>query len=184
MLNSVSRNDSIREESQPVTPKRETDRELSDLERESVEYFVSFAQMMGFPKSIGQIYGLLFMSFEPIPVDVVIEKLGISKGSASQGLNLLRDLGAVKVLHRDGDRRGFFQADFDVTRIVRHFLDEKLLPRLTNGEDRLARMQSIAKATGLENPVQEVAEARLQSLQKWQNRGRRLLPLIRKFFRL
>lgn len=185
MLKPSSSKSASREASNPVVAGGgRQDSTATDLELESVDYFVSFAQMMGFPKSIGQIYGLLFMSFEPIPMDEVIEKLSISKGSVSQGLSLLRDLGAVKVTNVEGDRRDFFYADFDVSRIVKHFLDEKLSPRLSHAEDRLEWMRKLASELPEESAFREVAESRLQALQKWQNRGKRLLPLFRRFFSL
>ncbi|MEM6279416.1 MAG: hypothetical protein AAF733_08065, partial [Verrucomicrobiota bacterium] len=62
------------------------------IEEEIIDYFVSFVQMLGLPKSVGQIYGTLFASPEPLVMDDIVERLGISKGSASQGLSLLRSL--------------------------------------------------------------------------------------------
>lgn len=185
MLKSSSSKSASREASNPVVARdKRQEATATELELESVDYFVSFAQMMGFPKSIGQIYGLLFMSFDPIPMDEVIEKLSISKGSASQGLSLLRDLGAVKVTNVEGDRRDFYYADFDVSRIVKHFIDEALIPRIENAGSRLEWMKKMAAELPQENGSRKVAQSRLQSLGKWQNRGKRLLPLVRQFFRL
>ena len=95
----------------------------------SVEYFVSFVQVFGLPKSIGQIYGLLFVSTVALSMDEVVEHLGISKGSASQGLALLKSLGAVSSKVIAGDRREHFQADLNVSRIVTHFFENRLQPR-------------------------------------------------------
>lgn len=185
MLKSSSSKSASREASNPVVARdKRQEATATELELESVDYFVSFAQMMGFPKSIGQIYGLLFMSFDPIPMDEVIEKLSISKGSASQGLSLLRDLGAVKVTNVEGDRRDFYYADFDVSRIITHFLDEKLQPRLDHAEDRLEKMLSLSIVDEVVGANRELATARIKALQKWQNRGNRLLPFVRRFFRL
>ena len=183
VIKSTSNKGAVSPRNPSIAAKREVSPAPTELELESVDYFVSFAQVMGFPKSIGQIYGLLFMSFEPIPMDVVVSKLGISKGSASQGLNLLRDLRAVKSLRVAGDRREFFEADFDLTRIVQHFLDEKLGPRLSNAEDRLDRMMAKAATLSDDGRSRSIAEGRLQALNKWQNRGNRFFPLIRKFFK-
>lgn len=153
------------------------------LESEAAEYFSSFAQMLGYPKSIGQIYGLLFASFEPMTMGDVIEHLEISKGSASQGLNLLKELGAVRVLKVEGDRRDFYEADFDLTRIVHHFLEEKLLPRLENADERIGRMQEIVDGFELGSAVRENARGRVDALFKWQRRGRKILPFIGSLFR-
>jgi hypothetical protein len=54
-------------------------------------------QIFGVPKSVGQIYGLLYASPEPLSFSDIVVRLGISKGSASQGLRLLRSLGAINV---------------------------------------------------------------------------------------
>jgi hypothetical protein len=52
----------------------------ADFQTECATFFSEVVQVFGVPKSVGQIYGL-----------------DISKGSASQGLQLLRSLGAIKV---------------------------------------------------------------------------------------
>ena len=39
---------------------------LSDLEVESIEMFINFLRLLGWPKSVGEIYGLLFVSAGPL----------------------------------------------------------------------------------------------------------------------
>jgi hypothetical protein len=79
------------------------------FETECVAFFSDVVQVFGVPKSIGQIYGLLYASPTPLSFSDIVERLDISKGSASQGLQLLRSLGAVNIadLQRDaaGERR-------------------------------------------------------------------------------
>ena len=67
------------------------------FEAECVAFFSDVVQVFGVPKSVGQIYGLLFASTEALCFSDIVERLDISKGSASQGLQLLRSLGAVNV---------------------------------------------------------------------------------------
>jgi hypothetical protein len=62
-----------------------------------VELFADIVSALGIPKSIGQIYGLLYASATPLSFSDIIERLEISKGSVSQGLQLLRSLGAINV---------------------------------------------------------------------------------------
>ena len=69
----------------------------SELELEAIDYFVRFMSLLGMPRSVGEIYGLLYFSPDPLSMDVIAAKLGISIGSASQGLRTLRSLKAVKV---------------------------------------------------------------------------------------
>lgn len=155
---------------------------LSRLESESVDYFVSFAQIFGLPKSVGQIYGLLFVSVDALCMDEVTERLGISKGSASQGLALLRSLGAVGSHNVPGDRRERFETDLNVSRIATHFFENRLQPRLENGEARLQSMLRLAREEERSSGRAEVL-TRFLALQKWQSRGTRLLPLILRWLR-
>lgn len=74
-----------------------------DFEGECVELFAEVVQVFGVPRSVGQIYGLLFASPDPLSFSDIVARLEISKGSASQGLQLLRSLGAVRtVAAQDG----------------------------------------------------------------------------------
>lgn len=153
----------------------------TELEVESIDYFVSFAQILGLPKSIGQIYGLLFVSPDPLAMDDFVEKLEISKGSASQGLGTLKELGAILPVRMEGDRREHYRADFDVSRIVNHFFDDRLGPRLEHGEERLKRLVELAESDG--GNLSGESLLRLKALQKWQKRGRQAIPLVKRFLK-
>lgn len=160
-------------------------RENETLQEEAIDYFVSLVQLFGLPRSIGQIYGLLFVSVIPLSMDDIVTRLEISKGSASQGLSLLKSLGAVTSHSILDDRREHFEADLNVSRIVTHFFENRLQPRLENGEERLNSMLRLVRATGGPGKANESAAvlARLEALQKWQKRGRGILPLIMKWLR-
>ena len=155
--------------------------QLSRLEEESIDYFVSFVQILGLPKSIGQIYGLMFVTTEPLAMDDIIERLEISKGSASQGLATLKGLGAILPIQIEGDRREHFRADLEVSRIVNHFFEENLEPRLENGRERLKRMIKISKDQG--DSANDEPLNRLKALQKWQNRGKKAIPIVKRFLK-
>ena len=153
-----------------------------ELEREAIGYFVSFVQMFGLQKSIGQIYGLLFVSVDSLAMDDIVARLGISKGSVSQGLTALKGLGAVTSHSVPDDRREHFQADLNVSRIVTHFFEDRLQPLLEGGEGQVRSMLRLAREGGQDNELAEV-EVRLEALRKWQQRGRGILPLITKWLR-
>ena len=66
------------------------------IDERIISFFQDGAKILGLPKSVGEIYGLLFASPKPLTMLDLIDQLGISKGSASQGLRMLRALGAVR----------------------------------------------------------------------------------------
>src|SRR5437870_4857638 len=83
---------------------------LSALEADIIALFVQISRVLNQPRSLAEIYGLLFISSQPLAMDDLMARLGISKGSASQGLRFLRDNGAVKMVYVDGDRRVHYEA--------------------------------------------------------------------------
>src|SRR5215471_15145463 len=82
---------------------------LNPLEVEIIDLFVQVSRMLGQPRSLAEIYGLLFISARPLAMDDLIERLRLSKGSASQGLKFLRNLGAVKMVYVAADRRVHYE---------------------------------------------------------------------------
>ena len=88
------------------------------------------AQRLGYPRSLGEIYGLLYVSRSPLSMDQIIEELGMSLGSASQGLKTLRALKAVKTTPKTESRKDYFIAETNFRHIVGGFLREEITPEL------------------------------------------------------
>ena len=154
---------------------------LSALEVESIEYFISFTRLIGLPKSVGEVYGVLFVAAEPINSDDLMHRLGISKGGISQSLKLLRELGVVDRVYVAGDRRDHYRADFRVSQIVNAFVGEHLLPRLKNGEKRIERMRALAAE--LPSDEKRSTNKRLDRLKAWQDRGKRVLGIVHRYMK-
>ncbi len=66
-----------------------------------VAFFVDAAELLGVPKSVAAIYGIVFASPAALSFSEIEERLAISKGSVSQGLRVLRDVGAIKVANEE-----------------------------------------------------------------------------------
>ena len=73
-----------------------------------VSFFQDGVKMLGLPKSVGEIFGVLFASSKPLTMLDLVNRLGISKGSASQGLKMLRTLGAVREVDYNDDRKTYY----------------------------------------------------------------------------
>ena len=56
------------------------------FEAATVDFFVDAADLLGVPKSVAAIYGVVFASPVPLSFADIESHLGISKGSVSQGL--------------------------------------------------------------------------------------------------
>ncbi len=149
---------------------------LNAVETEVIEAFVQLSRVLGQPRSLGEIYGLLYISAKPLAMDDLIERLGLSKGSASQGLKFLRNAGAVRMVYVPGDRRTHYEAVAKLRELVSRFLRDQVEPHLDSGRARLDRI-----VTQLDEvPAADRAQvaARVKMLQSWGKNVRRVLPLV------
>lgn len=151
--------------------------QLTPFQHECIHLFVRAAQVLSVPRSVGEIYGLLYGSREPLAMDDIIAALNISKGSASQGLRWLRDIGAVRPSYVAGDRRDHFEAETELRKLAFGFLRESVDPHLQRGVEHLDR----AERTLEELPSGEdrkFAEGRLKKLRRWHRFGAQILPVF------
>ena len=155
---------------------------LSELEVEAIEMFINFLKLIGLPKSVGEIYGLLFVAPRPLAMDEIMARLGLSLGAASQGLKLLRSFGAVRVVYERGDRRDHFVADLELSRFATVFIKEELQPRVETARQRIERMED----SRAELPPEErrTTEERIERLKHWLDKGQKILPWLIRFMKL
>jgi DNA-binding transcriptional regulator GbsR (MarR family) len=151
---------------------------LDDWEVAVIDLFLNAANSFGLPKSYGQIYGLLFCRDQPLAMDEVMELLQISKGSASQGLRALRQLGAVSSVFAPGDRRERYMAESRLRKLVGGFLREQADPHLEKGTARLKQIESLV------NNIEDVGARkrgahRHEILSGWHRQMSRLLPWVK-----
>ncbi len=152
---------------------------MTPVEVEAVDLFVGLAQVVGLPKSIGQSYGLLYISTAPLSLDGIAERLDISKGSASQGLRFLRTTGAVRLCEADDSRCDHYEAETGLRALASGFLKEQIEPHLENGEDRLSRLKRLAASAPAASRAHVVQ--RVKQLENWHQRAAGLLPLLIRF---
>jgi DNA-binding transcriptional regulator GbsR (MarR family) len=152
---------------------------LSSLQQQVVDFFVDGVRVLGLPRSLGEIYGLLFISPDPLSLDDLVRILGISKGSASQGLRTLRTLGAVREASGNGDRRTYYEPAVELKRLVGGFIREQIRPHLDSGKSKLQLLAETADRT--EDPDErEFVTGRIDKIESWMKRGGQVLPMLQK----
>ena len=151
---------------------------LSPLEREILDFFVTLAQGLGFPRSLGEIYGLAYASETPISFADVCERLRMSKGSASQGIRMLTTLGALRPVYQPGDRRERFEPELSLKKLAGRFIADRIGPHLENGRARLNRIEDVLAA---EPASGETLRRRVGSLRSWHRKAALFQPLLSRF---
>ena len=150
---------------------------LSAWETSMIDVFVRAAGLIGLPRSIGEIYGLLFCTPKALSFDELVERLQISKGSVSQGLKVLRQIGAVKLHYVPGSRRDHYQPELSMKRLVRGFIKDQFEPHLLSGSQRLDNIDALIEDEG-DEASRAHARNRLGTLRSWQQRTRKLMPIV------
>ncbi len=165
-----------------------------EFERTLVAFFVNAADLLGIPRSVAAIYGICFASVEPLAFSEIRARLDVSAGSVSQGLRVLREVGALKVSDRrstystrssvfghERKRRDLYEPDLELRKLISHFIEHRLDRQLDSGRGAL---QSIICKVPRDVEATRILSARLHALQVWHDRTRAVLPLIRAFLKL
>jgi len=149
---------------------------LNDFQRENILLFVNASKVLSIPRSIGEIFGLLFSTERPLSLDQVVSLLNISKGSASQGLRWLRDIGAVRTVYMDGDRRDHYEAETELRSLILGFLRENVEPHVARGPSYVERISEAAERLPAE--TRPFATNRAKKLSRWLQFGSKTLPMF------
>jgi len=156
--------------------------ELDPLERQVVAVFVDGVRVLGLPRSIGEIYGLLFISRSPLSLDDLVKRLNISKGSASQGLRMLKSLGAVieaNGSNGETERRTYYEPAVELKRLVGGFIREQIRPHLESGKTKINQLA--ARVREVEDPEsRRFLDERVDRLGHWMRSGGKILPILQK----
>lgn len=153
-----------------------------NLEVESIDFFVRMMSILGLPRSVGEIYGLLYFNSKPLSMDLISSRLNISIGSASQGLKTLRALKAVRTTYIPGDRRDHYSAESEFRRLFSTFLKDEIMPHLESAEDRIRKMDDEIASLQVED--KDFFNIRIEKLKRLTKASKRLLPLLAKLLKL
>ena len=161
------RNSKISRVAQPLTP-----------EDSILNLCVKLCSILGLPKSIGLIYGAVFVSREPVEAGQICLKLKISRGSVSQGLKFLKELGAIRSEGLSGNRAEHFVTEDHLRKAVETFVTKKIGPAFDELGEEVARLE---KDPG--QPLPENLREKLETIRRWHGHGQLLLPLVSGFLK-
>lgn len=121
--------------------RRETS-ELSPMHWEIVDVCVRSAQILGAPRSIGEIFGLVFCSPRPVCFDDVVRILKLSNGTTSHGLRYLKRLGAVRSCYIARERKDFYVAETSLRKMISSLFSESVVAQLGGSAERLEHLRA------------------------------------------
>jgi len=156
------------------------------FEEELIAFFVHSALALGLPRSVGTLYGYLYGCEEPQPFEVIVERLQISGGSASQGLRFLESISAVHRVYLAGDRRSHYRAEISLRALISGLLENKIRPHLESSNERIELLHTKITKLTLDDPRMKSRRAilknRVEAIQTWLRKTQRYLRLTSRFY--
>lgn len=170
------------------SPGKETARHepiaVSKAKLEMIEACGRASQIIGLPRSTGQIYGLLYLSTRPICLIEIAETLQLSKASCSTGTRDLCAWNAIRQVWIHGDRKDHFEVEGDVLNLLKTIISRFIEPRFGSSQTRLERVAQALeedKETAEITPEEfKILTKRLEQLQRLRRKIASALPLAEK----
>ena len=79
----------------------------------------------GFSKGMGAIFGVMYLSPNPVSLDELVEQANITKGAVSTNVRQLERLGLVHKKVVLGERKDYYEAETDFWKVVKGILRER-----------------------------------------------------------
>ena len=99
--------------------------DLVQLKQDFITGLSSISGFWGFPKGMGAIFAVLYLSPGPLSLDELVSQTSLTKGAISTNVRGLTRLGLIHPVSQMGDRRDYYIAETDFYRAVRAILQER-----------------------------------------------------------
>ncbi len=142
-------------------------RSLTKIKEDFTQGLSQISRFWGFPKGMGAIFAVLYLSPTALSLDEIVQETGLTKGAVSTEIRGLARMGLVHRSTRLGDRKDYYEAEADFYASIRSILKER-----QNSEfDRAIRSVKETLAAMEENWVEDeewqFVYERVQALQNF-----------------
>ena len=98
---------------------------LTQLKQDFTEGLSQISRFWGFPKGMGAIFAVLYLSSTPLSLDEIVGATGLTKGAISTEVRTLARMGLVHRSSKLADRKDYYEAEDDFYKSIRSILKER-----------------------------------------------------------
>ncbi len=140
---------------------------ISQIKDNFVESLGQISRFWGFPRGMGCVFAVLYMSPDPLSLDDIVRRAGITKGAVSTDVRALARMGLVHRSSRLGDRKDYYVAETDFYKAVRAILGERQNAEFSRSLQAVRNtLTELKAARGVTDEAErEFLVARIQALQ-------------------
>lgn len=131
---------------------------------------------------MAQLYAILYMSSSPLSLNDMVDRLKISKASASVNMRALERYGVVKRVWVKGSRKDYYEAEADISKVIMDRIKSMAQSRLSEFDDMIkssyAALDSVTYSSGDGKEDIKVFKEKLDKLARLQRKAQSLFKLF------
>ncbi len=98
---------------------------LTKIKKDFTEGLSQISRFWGFPKGMGAIFAVLYLSPTALSLDEIVTETGLTKGAISTEIRALARMGLVHRSTKLGDRKDYYSAETDFYAAIKSILKER-----------------------------------------------------------
>jgi DNA-binding transcriptional regulator GbsR (MarR family) len=144
---------------------------LPQLKQDFTEGLSQISRFWGFPKGMGAIFAVLYLSPTPLSLDEIVTQTGLTKGAVSTEVRTLARMGLVHRSSKLADRKDYYEAESDFYKSIRSILKERQNSEFDSAVRSVAETLAKLDAGEVSGDKEEIKfiRQRVQALQEFFN---------------
>ena len=138
---------------------------IDTIKKDFTEGLSQISRFWGFPKGMGAIFGVLYLSPTPLTLDEIVGETGLTKGAISTEIRALARMGLVHRSSRLGDRKDYYEAETDFYAVVRSILQERQNSEFDRAVRSVRETLTLMEENWVENEEWNFVYERVKALQ-------------------
>lgn len=142
----------------------------------------TICKKFGLNNIMAQLYAILYLSAKSLSLDDMVERLKISKGSASVNIRALERYGVVKRVWVKGSRKDYYEAESDISKVIMDRIQAMAKARLSEVNSMISSsheaLGQVSSQNGAEEESVKVFKDRLEKLRGIYNQAQALFDLF------
>jgi len=140
---------------------------LINIKKDFTEGLSQISRFWGFPKGMGAIFAVLYLSPAALSLDEIVQETGLTKGAISTEIRALARMGLVHRSTKLGDRKDYYSAESDFYAAIRSILKERQNSEFDRAVRTVKNTLEKMDENWIDNEEWRFAYERVQALQNF-----------------
>ncbi len=142
---------------------------LAKIKEDFNQGLSQISRFWGFPKGMGAIFGVLYLSPTSLSLDDLVQETGLTKGAISTEIRSLARMGLVHRSTKLGDRKDYYEAETDFYTAIRSILKERQNSEFDRAVGSVKQTLTAMDENWVEDEEWQFVYERVQALQNFFN---------------